>query len=314
MNRLKVCLASLMLTRVQYPALAIGRAGGGARRGANAAKRRPVEQWPRLVGLFPRPLARRCRSQIASALCWSNSPPRRIRRGTWRRRSSSVWDRWRCRRCGEPPIRWRIPELARRAAHCLRWLEGSASVSLPVAAARVLGQRKPAGAAAALLAYLPFADSPEVLQAVTAALAAVAVPNGKPDPALLRGLADPMAVRRAAAGVALCSRRAARSSARRPQTAQRSRPRRASANRAGAGRGQRRRGHPRPHRSPRRTAGRAAQAGRGVFAATGRRIGAGGDSSPGKTRSRARSAATPGRPGGATPMARLCWPPSASAP
>jgi HEAT repeat protein len=95
------------------------------------------------------------------------------------------------------------PELARRAGHCLGWLEGPSSTSLPVAAARVLGQHKPPGAAAALLAYLPFADSAEVLRAVTAALAAVAVPNGKPDPALLRGLADPMAVRRAAAGVAL---------------------------------------------------------------------------------------------------------------
>ena len=62
---------------------------------------------------------------------------------------------------------------------------------------------KPAGAAAALMAYLPFADSPEVLQAVTAALAAVAVADGKPDPDMLRALADPMAVRRAAAGVAL---------------------------------------------------------------------------------------------------------------
>lgn len=96
------------------------------------------------------------------------------------------------------------PETARRAAHCLRWLEGSSSTSLPAAAARVLGQRKPEGAAAALLSYLPFADSGEVLQAVTAALAAVAVPNGKPDEALLRALADPLSVRRAAAGVALC--------------------------------------------------------------------------------------------------------------
>jgi HEAT repeat protein len=94
-------------------------------------------------------------------------------------------------------------ELARRAAHCLKWIEGPASTSLPMAAARVLAQRKPQGAAAALLAYLPFADSPEVVKAVTAALASVAAPNGKPDPALLRGLADPLAVRRAAAGVAL---------------------------------------------------------------------------------------------------------------
>src|SRR5579883_386261 len=96
------------------------------------------------------------------------------------------------------------PEIARRAAHCLQWLEGPSSKSLPVAAARVLGRRKPEGAAAALLAYLPFADSREVLQAVTNALAAVAVPKGKPDAALLRALADPIAVRRAAAGVALC--------------------------------------------------------------------------------------------------------------
>src|SRR5579871_6760296 len=51
------------------------------------------------------------------------------------------------------------PELARRAAHCLRWLEGASSTSLTVAAAHVLGRRKPEGAASALLAYLPFADS-----------------------------------------------------------------------------------------------------------------------------------------------------------
>lgn len=96
------------------------------------------------------------------------------------------------------------PEVARRAAHCLKWLEGTSSVTLPVAAARVLAQRKPPGCGAALLAYLPYADSPDVLKAVTAALSEVALPNGKPDPALLRGLADPLAVRRAAAGVALC--------------------------------------------------------------------------------------------------------------
>jgi HEAT repeat protein/outer membrane protein assembly factor BamB len=96
------------------------------------------------------------------------------------------------------------PEIARRAAHCLSWLEGSSSKSLPVAAASVLGQRKPEGAAAALLAYLPFADSREVLRAVTSAMASVAVPRGKPDEALLRALTDPIAVRRAAAVVALC--------------------------------------------------------------------------------------------------------------
>jgi HEAT repeat protein/outer membrane protein assembly factor BamB len=95
-------------------------------------------------------------------------------------------------------------ELAQRAEHCLHWLEGPNRTLLPSAAARVLGHRKPAGAAAALLAYLPFTDGNDVLQAVTTALASVAAPKGKADPAILRGLADPLAVRRAAAGIALC--------------------------------------------------------------------------------------------------------------
>ena len=51
---------------------------------------------------------------------------------------------------------------------------------------------------------MPFADNPEVLQAANTALAAVAAPYGKPEEALLRGLDDPMAARRAAAAVALC--------------------------------------------------------------------------------------------------------------
>jgi HEAT repeat protein len=95
------------------------------------------------------------------------------------------------------------PETARRAEHCLRWLEGPSASTLPPAAARVLARHKPEGAAAALLAYLPYADNPQVLRAITAALAEVAAPGGKPDPALLRGLSDTLAARRAAAGVAL---------------------------------------------------------------------------------------------------------------
>jgi HEAT repeat protein len=95
------------------------------------------------------------------------------------------------------------PDVSRRATRCLRWIEGPNAASLPAAAARVLASRKPEGAAEALLAYLPAADDADVLHAATNALAAVAAPGGKPDPALVRGLEDPMAVRRAAAGVAL---------------------------------------------------------------------------------------------------------------
>src|SRR5579871_2212159 len=97
------------------------------------------------------------------------------------------------------------PEAALRAQHVLPWLEGASSHKLLAAAARMLAQRKPEGAAAGLLLYLPYADDPEVLMAIHNALQAVAAPTGKPDPALLQGLNDRMGVRRAAAGVALCS-------------------------------------------------------------------------------------------------------------
>jgi HEAT repeat protein len=96
------------------------------------------------------------------------------------------------------------PDLARRAEHCLQWIEGPSHSTLPAAAARVVARCKPNGAAEALLTYLPFADNADVLGAITNALAAVAAPGGRPDPALLRGLTDPVAVRRVAAGVALC--------------------------------------------------------------------------------------------------------------
>src|SRR5262249_4794017 len=96
------------------------------------------------------------------------------------------------------------PDIAERASRCLPWLEGPSSSRLLMAAARSLAQRKSAGAAGALLPYLPFAVDAEVIAAVNAALRAVAAPDGKPDAELLRGLADPHAARRAAAGIALC--------------------------------------------------------------------------------------------------------------
>src|SRR6516162_4579121 len=58
------------------------------------------------------------------------------------------------------------PEVAERASRCLPWLEGPSSDKLLAAAARVLARRKPDGAAAALLDYLPFAHNPDVLRAL----------------------------------------------------------------------------------------------------------------------------------------------------
>jgi HEAT repeat protein len=89
--------------------------------------------------------------------------------------------------------------LARRS---LKVLETD-SASLTAAAARLLGQRRPAGAAAALLAVLPYAENDTVADEVREALVAVAVQDGKPDPALAAALKDPLAVRRAAAADAL---------------------------------------------------------------------------------------------------------------
>jgi HEAT repeat protein len=67
----------------------------------------------------------------------------------------------------------------------------------------LLSRRRPAGAAEVLLAYLPYADDETVLKEVQTALAAVAVREGKLDPALIRALEDRVAVRRAVAAEVL---------------------------------------------------------------------------------------------------------------
>ena len=74
---------------------------------------------------------------------------------------------------------------------------------MAAAAARVVARRKPAGAAEALLAYVPYADNDEVTREVMAALLAVALTEGRADPALVRALSDPMPLRRAVAAAVL---------------------------------------------------------------------------------------------------------------
>jgi hypothetical protein len=66
------------------------------------------------------------------------------------------------------------------------------------AAIRLLGLRKPEGAAEVLLNYLPSADA-EVAREARAALFAMAMRHGKPDPVLVRALEDKDARRREAA-------------------------------------------------------------------------------------------------------------------
>jgi HEAT repeat protein len=94
-------------------------------------------------------------------------------------------------------------EVVRRAEECLRQIRRGSSQVLVIAAAHLLARRKPAGAAEVLLAYLPFADNDLVVEAVQEALTALAVRDGKPHPALAAAVADPSALRRGVAAVAL---------------------------------------------------------------------------------------------------------------
>ncbi|HKI31534.1 MAG TPA: PQQ-binding-like beta-propeller repeat protein [Gemmataceae bacterium] len=98
----------------------------------------------------------------------------------------------------------RDAEIKRRAEDCLGQLAKRSDPALLASAARVLGARKPDGAAEVLLAYLPDAPGELVADEVCSALAAVALKDGKADPALLKALEDKLPAKRAAAAVALC--------------------------------------------------------------------------------------------------------------
>jgi hypothetical protein len=94
-------------------------------------------------------------------------------------------------------------EVARRAEDCLRIIKHGTGAVLPMAVARMVARRKPAGAAEVLLAYLPFADNEAVADEVRTALAAAAVREGKVDPVLIAALGDKDPLRRGAAAEAL---------------------------------------------------------------------------------------------------------------
>jgi len=95
-------------------------------------------------------------------------------------------------------------EVARRAERCLAQIDQGPNPGVSATAIRVVSMRKPAGATAALLAYLPFAEEGPGIEEVEEALAALALPDGKPDRALVEALHDKLALRRGTAAVALC--------------------------------------------------------------------------------------------------------------
>jgi HEAT repeat protein len=95
------------------------------------------------------------------------------------------------------------PEVVRRAARCLEVIEHGLNPNATIAATRMLARQKPSGAAQALLGFLPFSEDESVADEIRAALTALAVRDGKPEPVLVEGTRESLAVRRAAAVEAL---------------------------------------------------------------------------------------------------------------
>jgi hypothetical protein len=96
-------------------------------------------------------------------------------------------------------------EVARRAERCLKKIqEKDYPPQVPVAAARLLRQRKPAGTVEMLLDYLPFADNDGIADAVRSTLTALAVRDGRPEKSLVAALTSSSPLLRGAAGEALC--------------------------------------------------------------------------------------------------------------
>jgi HEAT repeat protein len=97
----------------------------------------------------------------------------------------------------------RDAEVTRRSSLLIERIEGDPSQPLPVAVLRLLAVRKPAGAAEALLAYLPNAEEEERTEEVRQALGQLSLRDGRADPVLLRGLSDARPPLRIAAAEAL---------------------------------------------------------------------------------------------------------------
>jgi hypothetical protein len=94
-------------------------------------------------------------------------------------------------------------EVARRAERCLKQIDMVAGSAVILAAARVLAEHKPAGAAEALLNFLPDAGDDAVSEEIGRVLAQVALREGKPEQVLVEALTDKRAVKRLVAAEAL---------------------------------------------------------------------------------------------------------------
>ena len=94
-------------------------------------------------------------------------------------------------------------EIVRRSVELVSKIEAKAEPGIQSATARLIAKTKPAGAAEVILAYLPFAANLNVTDEMCKALGAVAMADGKVEPALVTALEDKVAVKRGAAAEAL---------------------------------------------------------------------------------------------------------------
>jgi hypothetical protein len=94
-------------------------------------------------------------------------------------------------------------EVRFRARECLRQIDQGEGTAVVAAAVRVLARRRPEGAAAVLLDYLPAAEDDAVAEEIREALAPLAAADAKTAALLEAALKDASPAKRAAAGVAL---------------------------------------------------------------------------------------------------------------
>jgi HEAT repeat protein len=94
-------------------------------------------------------------------------------------------------------------EVRRRARECLDALQRTSGPEVEAAAVRLLKLRRPEGACAVLLDYLPTVREEEVEEEIIAALLVLGVRGGKVDEKLVRALAEKDPAKRAAAALVL---------------------------------------------------------------------------------------------------------------
>jgi HEAT repeat protein len=104
----------------------------------------------------------------------------------------------------EKALKNSVLEIRKRAEVCLEKINAAPGADKSAARARLLALRRPEGAAAALLGFVPFAEEQSVNDEIRDALASLAVEEGKPSKNLVAALSDQSPLRRTIAAEALC--------------------------------------------------------------------------------------------------------------